>query len=365
MNIANIGVYPPPFGGVSIHIQRLKAHLDLRGVPNAMFDVSGTEATEKRAAGVHRKSMFKVVGHLLLRDRSIVHMHNFSVRDCFYMGLLTLKHRVILSLHNERFLDEIASHPPWLRRMVVTLLNRVDRIIVSSSKSAELARTIIRDGSRVLVIPEFIPPAGIPDLDPSHPIWLQRQNHRYLIASGAWQLSFYKGVDLYGVDLLVELIGALSRNGYDITCCFLLPQIGDAAYFDIINRRVDALGIHDRFHFITHPIPEASSLWRLADLVIRSTNTDGNSVTVMEALAVGTPVLASDCVPRPEGVLLFESRNGEDLARQSIFALDHLDELKRRVGSSSVKSSIDAILGVYRSVSGHACAETGIEAALS
>jgi glycosyltransferase involved in cell wall biosynthesis len=55
-------------------------------------------------------------------------------------------------------------------------------------------------------------------------------------------------------------------------------------------------------------------LWPLmtkADLFLRPTTTDGASVSVLEALYLGCPVLASDAVPRPQNVVLFNTDNME------------------------------------------------------
>lgn len=46
-----------------------------------------------------------------------------------------------------------------------------------------------------------------------------------------------------------------------------------------------------------------------ADIVLRPTNTDGDALTVREALYLGKPIIASDIVNRPLGTILFKSRD--------------------------------------------------------
>ncbi|MFZ7241036.1 hypothetical protein ACLSYN_08210, partial [Avibacterium avium] len=46
-------------------------------------------------------------------------------------------------------------------------------------------------------------------------------------------------------------------------------------------------------------------LLKITKLFIRATTTDGDSVSLKEALYFGAPVLASDVVPRADGVMLF------------------------------------------------------------
>ena len=71
--------------------------------------------------------------------------------------------------------------------------------------------------------------------------------------------------------------------------------------------------LENRCLFVTEAIEESASLWREADVVIRATNTDGSSLTVLEALSLGVPVVASDCAERPRGAVLFRTRDRSDL----------------------------------------------------
>jgi glycogen(starch) synthase len=50
--------------------------------------------------------------------------------------------------------------------------------------------------------------------------------------------------------------------------------------------------------------------------LIRPTYTDGDSISVREALALGVPVIASNAVARPAGTVLFETGNSDDLMKK-------------------------------------------------
>ena len=53
----------------------------------------------------------------------------------------------------------------------------------------------------------------------------------------------------------------------------------------------------------------------MTKLFIRATTTDGDSVSLREALYFGAPILASDVVPRPDGVMLFNLEK-DDLSQK-------------------------------------------------
>jgi hypothetical protein len=44
--IALIGPYPPPYGGISVHIQRMAAHLEAEDIEYVIYDDSGIEKDE-------------------------------------------------------------------------------------------------------------------------------------------------------------------------------------------------------------------------------------------------------------------------------------------------------------------------------
>ena len=339
-----VGSVPPIFGGVSVHLQRLLPQLAERGIPHVLLDISGTT---KNAANVICTRWRKAVLRLLREPRAILHFHNFTPFNLLVYALLGLRHRTILSLHNTRFIDELNGVPTPIRGLVVRMLNRLDAIIVSSDAAAELLRPLVWDNGKLVVCPEFIPPAaGIHDELPLDIAALRR--HRYLLASTAFRLCFHQGQDAYGVDLLIDLVAALvHQDGLDAAIVFLLPSIGDSRYFDFLQARVRQVNIQDRFLFVTQPVAEACAVWRQSDVVIRATNTDGAPLSIKEALWCGTPVIASDCVPRGPHVVSFTTRDPADLRAKTVQVLTHLKEHRTRVQNASLEDNVQPLVDIY------------------
>lgn len=65
MKIINVGAYPPPYGGVSIHLKRLKYHLDAAGNENVLLDCS---SHDKEGKGIVRTQAFLTHIHFLRID---------------------------------------------------------------------------------------------------------------------------------------------------------------------------------------------------------------------------------------------------------------------------------------------------------
>jgi glycosyltransferase involved in cell wall biosynthesis len=345
MKIIEIGSVPPPYGGVAVHLQRLLANLRRRGKPHLLFDIGGIS---KNVEQVICAPWRRVVLRLLWEPRAIVHFHNFSPRNLIVFWLLGLRHTTVLSLHNERFADELNSAACPLRWIWVWMLNKLDVIIVISDKCRGLLAPLITDPAKIVVLSAFIAPPTSDTAEVPAEILALRGRCRFLIASNAYQLRFHRGVDLYGLDLFVELAGILiQQEKMDIGLVFLLPSIGDETYLKKIRLRIHELKVGDSCLIVTDPVEGGWAVWKASDLVIRATNTDGDSLTVKEALWCGTPVIASDCVPRDSEVITFQTRNLQDLAEKTAQVLQNLPAYRSRLKNLQFGGNADKLIHIY------------------
>lgn len=104
------------------------------------------------------------------------------------------------------------------------------------------------------------------------------------------------GYEVYGFEFVSSLLKSLEKMGWKVI--FLDPNA---------NFRPEHLFsvTHENAYLHCSPL-DFGRLLKSVDLYLRPTSTDGNSVAVLEALALGTPVLASDAVPRPDGVMTYK-----------------------------------------------------------
>jgi glycosyltransferase involved in cell wall biosynthesis len=71
--------------------------------------------------------------------------------------------------------------------------------------------------------------------------------------------------------------------------------------------------LDDRFLLLHRTDLSFVRLVEAADVMIRPTLTDGDALSVREALHMGKPVIASDIVSRPDGVVVYQTNNTDDL----------------------------------------------------
>lgn len=348
MKVVTFGIVPPPYGGVSIHIARLKEFLTGHSVENIIWDIS------KRDGKSRSEKIFRWLRQikLFLQKDIIYHLHFMSLKYLALSYFYGKIHKIVFSFHNERFIEELNRQNLLLRSIRIFFLNSFDCVIVDNNNCEILARSIIKDHSKIKVIPEFIPPGLVPKLD-SELILDLRKKHKFIISSNAFEISFHKQVDLYGIDLLIEMMNDLcNKNNVDAALIFLLPNIKDYEYYNTVNERIIRYRLQEKFVFITKPLKESSSLWKISDLVVRATNTDGNSLTIHEALSLGIPVVASDCVERPTGVQLFTNRSAVDLTSKVCEVLQNLDNYKTRLLSMNISNNGTTFLNTYKKLIG-------------
>jgi len=95
------------------------------------------------------------------------------------------------------------------------------------------------------------------------------------------------------------------------------------AYLNTITERIATYNLKNNILLvdITKGV-DSVAVWKQADVYLRPTNTDGDSVALREALHVGTHVVASNCTFRPDGVVLFQNRDQNDFLAKTLEVLN-------------------------------------------
>jgi len=96
---------------------------------------------------------------------------------------------------------------------------------------------------------------------------------------------------LYRQDVVVDALASLPAD----VSVVMTRHLADEAEVEAMRHRAAALGLSDRIVIVpTVAHDEMADMYRLADVVVSVPYTDGTSVTILEALAAGRPVVATD-----------------------------------------------------------------------
>ncbi len=353
LRVALVGVYPPPYGGVSIHIQRLLAGCLNNGIRCMVWDRSWHAKKDRNVL-----NFFHIWNwpRVLFSRQDIIHVHtvdrNWQIPEFFRCLAAMKRARLVVSYHALRHNPQDFSRPG--RRMTKDVLKSAAHIIAVSPVIKEKLLSLGAPPEKVSVVPAYLPPVIKEEEIAEVPreVWTFMAGHRPLICGNAFAIIRDKGEDLYGIDMCIELCAALKSTYPGVGLVFFLPSIRDYEYFNELKRRISEKGIEDNFLFQTRPCQLYPVLMK-SDIFIRPTSTEGDAISVREAFYLKVPSVASDVAPRPEGTVLFKSRDTADFIDRVRAVWENYAEYKKRLESVEIPEIMNEILAVYRHVAGN------------
>lgn len=340
------GILPPPFGGVSIYHKRLINSFQKKKV-NFLFIKSNQRDNKEPKQTFLRHFVLKMLNF----NKQIIHVSGIgSTKIQFILIFLNVFFfkKIIVTIHNDRLNESFYSVKFYKKVIGILFFKSVSRVIFVNPK----AKVNFINNNKISTIPAFIPPS----LDELYVDQLPnffhalREKHKFLITANAFKITFHNKEDLYGIDLSIELMKKLKENGYDdVGFIYVIPEIGDHIYFQKMQQLVELYNISDRFHFYTKPIPYPAVI-NMCDIFIRPTNTDGFGNSIAEAVFLKKPAIASNVCSRPDGTILFKSRDVNDLYNKVTDVLDNYQKHKKRIDNISFEDNVQKIIDIYNKV---------------
>ncbi|KPZ52383.1 hypothetical protein AN391_03714 [Pseudoalteromonas sp. P1-13-1a] len=279
MSIGVIGRTPPPIGGVSVFFSRRINQLIESGVSVEVFDLG---------------SRFVSIRLFLSRSKK------FEVNS-LNLGLVFLLF-ICGKLSKSVFIDHNASRhfSGFKKSILLFFLKRSAGVEIVNSDLSEF----YPNGISLTLLHPFIPPtlsakeSVLSTYDDKTLLFIKRDN---LVVNSAWKYIKYNNTDLYGIETSILLLETFKKLN-------LLLAIADWDELSMPPRVVQKINKYkdeDRLHLFTGQ----KELWPVfleQPTFLRLTPTDGDSVSVREALYFGANVIASNTIKRPSGCHIYE-----------------------------------------------------------
>jgi len=309
MKVLLIGPYPPPYGGISVHVALVQEELRREGIDCRVVRID--------RSAPHSDLYIPIKGGLDLarivfqhaRQGWIPHVHinGHTVKGwlialaCGVAGHCAAAR--LLTIHSGMTPAFLAGGRQ--RKLLARLsCSRYQRIICVSHEIRAAIENVGVPSELLDVLPAYLADSGQPVAPPDIlKRWLQ--SHVPLLSTA---LSFRPE---YGFDVLFAAFQELRQNNPAIG----LVVIGGGADFEAAKQQIAACGFADSILLpgeVSHGL--CLSLIASSDGFVRATRADGDSIAVREALALGIPVVASDVCHRPAGAVLFRSGDAANLA---------------------------------------------------
>jgi glycosyltransferase involved in cell wall biosynthesis len=130
---------------------------------------------------------------------------------------------------------------------------------------------------------------------------------------------------------------------------FVLSDGKDTKYFNKLLLLIEERGVVDNFLFLTEECQFYPILMK-STLFVRPTNTDGDALSIREAISYNIPAVSSNVVTRPKEAVLFKNRDINDLYEKVEHVLINYKEYKEKLYKMDAKDNRDNILKVYKNL---------------
>ncbi len=271
-----IGKVPPPIGGVTVHVSRLLEHLQKKSLRHTFIALKITNTfLLLKALASHRT----------------VHLHtsNPQVRAIFSMLFKVTPAKLLITYHGN-----LGRFNRWGNLADDFSIRHCQLPLVLNQGSLEKALEL---NPQAQLVSAFIPPTQESE-DEKFSRELAGFIHRFesSFCTNAFNVSFDSDRnEVYGISDLVRIFEKHPQWALVLSD----PSGNYRRYLAQMNVKIGAniLVVDSPHSFLT--------VLKVCSTFLRTTTTDGDSISVKEALFLGKNVIASDCTERPEGVRIF------------------------------------------------------------
>ncbi len=300
MKILLIGGYPPPWGGITVHVRRFYQYCKKLEFECLIVDSINLIKKYNSPDIISIRNLFKI---LKIRSKvDTVHFH-VSAFGNIYLIFLMIKYfskpKRIITIHSGGFNKEFLKMSGFRRKILFQILKPMNGVICVNNKQKELliSESIITS-KKIKVIPAFIFPKVDGDKIEKETKYLITKWKRNTILITSGYLFEY-----YGYDMILDFL----EKNEQYKGIFVFYTSNDPEYRIRILNRIERL---QNALFLENLSPESFNwLLKNSSIYIRNTDRDGDCVALREAAFWNKKIVASNAVKRPGNVELFSFNN--------------------------------------------------------
>jgi len=353
--IAIIGSYPPAYGGVSVHIERLHLSLLSDSIESHVYNVSSSVIGAENV--LNMKSIFNWFKIMFIK-KDIFHMHTTSkhwkILSFIYLISKVKNAKFIITYHSFRYkYDDFGF---LSKKILQFIFNNTAQFIVTNSDIKKKLSEFGVNNNKFNLIPAFLPPINDESSCEILPCEITNfiKNHNPIISAYAHRTSNSPvkingnlTTDIYGVDLLVDVCIIVKEKFPNIGFVLCITHSGNEKKLKEIKRKIQKNNLSENLLIYVKPIVGLYKLWPKSDIFVRPTMTDGDSIALREALMAKTICIASDSVKRPTGTIIFKNNDVTDFANKINDVLNNSSCYKASMEEIYIQNNFDETMCIY------------------
>ncbi|MFZ3277303.1 MAG: glycosyltransferase family 4 protein [Candidatus Sulfotelmatobacter sp.] len=236
----------------------------------------------------------------VLREIAPDLVHAGPIQSCGHVTALSRFHPWLLTSWGSDLLFQAEQGPEW-KQAAQAALSSADAFFCDCNTVRDAAKQLAEiPDSRIVQFPWGIRKGlfGPVGALPSDEECQRESGARVFISTRSWE-------PLYGIDILLEAF----RQAYRVDSSLRLLLLGSGSEAGRVREFVDVYGLARVIRTLRPQVKEDMPKWfRTANAYVSCAQSDGTSVSLLEAMATGLPVVVSDIPSNREWVV--EAQNG-------------------------------------------------------
>ncbi|MBW7869113.1 MAG: glycosyltransferase [Brumimicrobium sp.] len=313
-NLAFWGTEAPPYGGMSVHIQRLTQYLQNKEWKVIQYNFKNDKRDKDYIINVPNLLIW-YLGLWFRKSPKIHYVITTRGKIRFLASLLTLKRKkVILRVGGESLKKAINNG--GLDQLLNIWSLKLCSAFIGVNKDICLLAQQYTDSDKIHHIPGFIPPQNLREDAPKEINSFFKTDALKLVVTG--QVFGKSEKDIYGLYHFIDTLSVLKEKAFNFKAIIVVYGNTKSNFDMNLNMFTNYLHKYELKDEVLIYI-NTDELWpiiKMSDVFIRPSISDGDANSIREALYLGKMVIASDCVPRPHHCILYPNLDEIVLANE-------------------------------------------------
>jgi glycosyltransferase involved in cell wall biosynthesis len=346
LDVLLVGPYPPPYGGISAHVERLARLIQSAGLRAGVLNHFRNQASDPLVIGELRRNPWRYWRELHRARARVVHYHH-SRWSTLLATALALRHSgapsvaTVATVHGQELEPFLRSRIPGVAWVTRRALRSFDLLI---AVSVEIAPSLHAVGRPVKVMPAYLPVGEEQAVLSQRAAAFLRRGTNLVVAAYRLTLDDHRRT-IYGLETAIAAFAWAARARPELQLAvFLATAPASRRERELLRTLIESVEdehIRKRVAvFCGEPLPPA---FPFTAVYLRPTLTDGDAVSIREAVDAGVTVVASDVVRRPAGVVTV----GLDVCAWQAAIVEALERAGPGCGPKDGADPTSELMGIY------------------